>query len=285
MSDSSERDETGSSDTDQDKGGPKPTIVGSQPSANSTKIGGIPLGVETLIKKASIDEEFRRLLLEKRADAAREIDLELTAVEAAMLKSIPRSQIEQIIGKTTVPKEHRRVFLGKVGAAMLAVLSLDITAYAWEFSAGVGADGATFRVKEGPVVIVNSGRPLFEVKVADTGPDSVTVTVRYVSIFDDGLFMIYFIDQHKKFVDTITYRPEVHFVSRGVGEVTFQGTGTNPTTEWLVTSLISTEPPCSYEVPGSISDYLSQHESREYFIGDRIVWNVLKFHKEWIPKG
>ena len=33
-------------------------------------IAGIPLGVEVLVKKASVDPEFRQLLLEKRGEAA-----------------------------------------------------------------------------------------------------------------------------------------------------------------------------------------------------------------------
>ena len=87
----------------------------------------IPCGIEALIKKASVDRDFRTLLLEKRAEAAKEIDLELTSAEAAILNVIPSQQIETIIEKTTVPDEHRRIFLGKVAAAMLAVLGLCVT--------------------------------------------------------------------------------------------------------------------------------------------------------------
>jgi hypothetical protein len=84
----------------------------------------IPRGIEVLVKKASVDPAFRQALLEKRAAAAAEIGLELSATEATMLNSVPQSQIEQIVQNTTVPDEHRRVFLGKAAAAMVAVLGL-----------------------------------------------------------------------------------------------------------------------------------------------------------------
>jgi hypothetical protein len=85
-------------------------------------VGEIPRGVEVLVKKASVDPEFRRLLLDKRGEAAREIDLELTDAERSMLLSIPTEQLAKIIDNTKVKPEHRAVFLGAVGKLMLAVL-------------------------------------------------------------------------------------------------------------------------------------------------------------------
>ncbi len=119
MADSSSRD-----DKPSDKGGSgkpviEPTIVGGRTS-------GIPRGIEVLIKKASVDPEFRTVLIEKRAKAAAEIELELSAAEAAMLKAIPGVQIQKIIENTTIPDEHRRAFLGKVAAAMLALIGLGL---------------------------------------------------------------------------------------------------------------------------------------------------------------
>lgn len=82
----------------------------------------IPLGVEVLVKKAAVDPAFRTLLVERRAEAASHIELELQPAEAAMLAAVPRAQLEAIIDRTTVPQEHRRAFLGKAAAAMVAVL-------------------------------------------------------------------------------------------------------------------------------------------------------------------
>jgi acyl carrier protein len=83
---------------------------------------GIPRGVEVLVKKAAVDPEFRTLLLTARAEAAREIGLVLDPAEQAMLRAVGQSQLEAIIARTTVPQEHRRTFLGKAAAAMLAAI-------------------------------------------------------------------------------------------------------------------------------------------------------------------
>jgi len=75
-----------------------------------------------LLKKASVDAEFRRVLLEQRGDAAHRLDLELTDAERAMLAAIPAEQLERIIDNTKVEPEHRSVFLGGVGRLMLAAV-------------------------------------------------------------------------------------------------------------------------------------------------------------------
>ena len=82
-----------------------------------------PQGIEVLIKKASVDPEFKALLLAERAEAAEAIGLGLEPAEAAMLAAVPAAQLEAIIGQTTVPQQHRRAFLGKAAAAMLAALA------------------------------------------------------------------------------------------------------------------------------------------------------------------
>ena len=97
--------------------------------------GGVPRGVEVLIKKASVDPAFKSLLLKQRAGAAAEIELTLDPCEAAMVDAVPESQLEAIIARTTVPREHRRAFLGKAAAAMLAALG------ARTASAGTGVGG------------------------------------------------------------------------------------------------------------------------------------------------
>ena len=82
----------------------------------------IPRGIEILVKKASVDPEFRRLLLERRAEAARQIGLELNAAEAAMLGAIPAEQLEAIIARAKVDPRHRAAFRGGNVAAMLIAL-------------------------------------------------------------------------------------------------------------------------------------------------------------------
>ena len=98
------------------------TIVGGRPPGSGTRVGEVPRGVEVLLKKAAVDLEFRKLLLEQRAEAARTIDLELTEAERQMLAHIPADQLETIIRNTKVKPEHRAVFLGSVGKLMVAAV-------------------------------------------------------------------------------------------------------------------------------------------------------------------
>lgn len=100
------------------------TIVGGRPPGSGQPVGPIPRGVEVLIKKASVDAGFRSLLLERRAAAADEIGLRLDPAEALMLAAAPAAQLEAVIDRTTVPQEHRRAFLGKAAAVMLAAVGL-----------------------------------------------------------------------------------------------------------------------------------------------------------------
>jgi len=100
------------------------TIVGGRPPGSGQSVGDIPRGIEVLVKKAAVDADFKTLLLERRAAAAEEIGLRLEPAEAMMLAAAPREQLEAVIAQTHVPEEHRRVFLGKVAAAMLAVLGI-----------------------------------------------------------------------------------------------------------------------------------------------------------------
>ena len=59
--------------------------------------------------------------------AAETIGLVLEPAEAMMLAAAPAEQLATVIARTTVPLEHRRVFLGHAAAAMLATLALMTT--------------------------------------------------------------------------------------------------------------------------------------------------------------
>ena len=99
------------------------TIVGGRPPGSGQPIGDIPRGIEILLKKAAVDPAFQELLL-RRAGAAESIGLVLEPAEAMMLAAAPAEQLATVIARTTVPLEHRRVFLGHAAAAMLATLAL-----------------------------------------------------------------------------------------------------------------------------------------------------------------
>ena len=84
----------------------------------------VPRGIEVLVSKASVDPAFKAILLKRRASAAEEIGLALEPPEVAMLNGVPEAQLEAIIARTKVPQEHRRAFLGKAAAVMLAAVGL-----------------------------------------------------------------------------------------------------------------------------------------------------------------
>lgn len=114
----------------------KTTIVGGRPPGPGKPLGPIPRGIEVLIKKAAVDPAFRRLLLETRDEAAREIDLVLEPAEALMLRAAPREQLQAIIDRTRVHPKLRSAFLGRAAAVMLVALG----AGAIGCPAGIGPD-------------------------------------------------------------------------------------------------------------------------------------------------
>jgi hypothetical protein len=116
------------------------TIVGGRPPGSGQGIGAIPRGIEVLVKKAAVDAEFRTLLLDRRAAAADQIGLTLEPAEAAMLKAVPRPQLEGVIDRTRVPQEHRRAFLGNVAAAMLAALGVSAAGCSPPIPKGIAPD-------------------------------------------------------------------------------------------------------------------------------------------------
>jgi len=83
----------------------------------------LPRGIEVLLKKASVDAEFRELLLADPNQAAASIELELQPVESAMLQTLPKEQLATVVDRTEVPLSHRRAFLGTVAATMLAFIT------------------------------------------------------------------------------------------------------------------------------------------------------------------
>ncbi|MCP4231929.1 MAG: hypothetical protein GY771_17510 [bacterium] len=83
-----------------------------------------PRGIEILVKKASVDSEFKRHLLTERSGAAERIGLGLDPAEAAMLNVIPEGQLVNIIAETKVPSKLKPVFMGSTAMLMAAVLGV-----------------------------------------------------------------------------------------------------------------------------------------------------------------
>jgi len=152
----------------------------------------IPQGVEVLIRKASVDPEFKAILLERRARAAEAIGLELTGAEAMLLAAAPTEQIEAIIAQTTVPQEHRRAFLGQAAAAMLAALGAMGSGVAWaggKFGGGAaggvrpGDLGGTFGVRpDAPSPPGNRKSPDAPVQPTEEAPKPPTIEDRVVDL-------------------------------------------------------------------------------------------------------
>ncbi len=82
----------------------------------------ISRGIEVLVKKAAVDPAFKKMLLEKRAEAAETIVLKLEPAEAAMLRAVPAKQLEATVANTKVNPSLRPAFLGYAAAVMLAAL-------------------------------------------------------------------------------------------------------------------------------------------------------------------
>jgi len=114
------------SDRPEERPAVRTTIVGGRPPGSGKDIGEIPRGIEVLVSKASVDAEFRAVLLERRAKAAESIDLKLSPTEAMMLDAIPAAQLEAVIDRTKVSPAKRRAFLGTAAAAMLAALGVAV---------------------------------------------------------------------------------------------------------------------------------------------------------------
>lgn len=79
-------------------------------------------GIEVLLRKASVDPEFRNTLLQQRGRAAEEIGLELTPAEVTILTTVPEADLVRMIDKIEVPEAHRSAFMGRAAAVMLAIV-------------------------------------------------------------------------------------------------------------------------------------------------------------------
>jgi hypothetical protein len=136
------------------------TIVGGRPPGAGKPVGNIPRGIEVLVKKAAVDPGFKKILLEKRAGAAKEIELTLEASEVAMIDAVPERQLEAIIAKTTVHPKQRGAFLGRVAAVMIVALGASTVGYGCK------------REREGPDAGegIRPDRPDVEEGDEETGP-------------------------------------------------------------------------------------------------------------------
>ncbi len=86
-----------------------------------------PRGIEILVKKASVDTEFKYVLLAERSHAAYRIGLQLDPTEAEMLDTFPEIQLNKIIAETEVEPKLQPVFKGYSAIVMLAVVGAAVS--------------------------------------------------------------------------------------------------------------------------------------------------------------
>ncbi|MDM7999409.1 MAG: type II secretion system protein GspG [Dehalococcoidia bacterium] len=97
------------------------TIVGGR-SGDRRPRGNSPHGIEILLKKASVDQEFAAVLLKSPKEAARLISLDLHDSEIAVLASTPESTLRTMIRNTKVRRHQLSAFKTMSAALMLAAI-------------------------------------------------------------------------------------------------------------------------------------------------------------------
>ncbi len=100
----------------------------------------VPVGVERVLFLAAVNEDFRAKLLEDREAALQEFGLKIRPTEAALLRAIPATQLQQNIDGIDTSEQNleRRSFLQAVAASAAVVAAGG--------AAGCGDDGDKAKV-------------------------------------------------------------------------------------------------------------------------------------------
>jgi len=101
----------------------KTTIVGGRPPGTGKGLGGVPRGIEIMLKKSVVDAKFRAEFLQKKAAAAALIELKLSDSEKSILNAIPVVNLEKMIAATCVHPNLHPAFMTYTAAVMLAAIS------------------------------------------------------------------------------------------------------------------------------------------------------------------
>lgn len=101
---------------------PRTTIVGGRPPEDDAELPPVPTGLQRLLRLASVDEEFRRELLERRAGMAEVAGIELSASERAILGVVPAQQLAAMAANLPPPSADRRDFLRQSARAAVLLL-------------------------------------------------------------------------------------------------------------------------------------------------------------------
>ncbi len=117
---------------------PRTTIVGGRPPDDDPALPPVPVGIQSLLRLASVDPAFREELVRRRAAVAGAAGIELTASERAILAAIPDRALADMAERMPPPAPPRRAFLRQTAAT--AVVLLGGAAMADALSACCGAD-------------------------------------------------------------------------------------------------------------------------------------------------
>ncbi len=82
----------------------------------------VPVAVEALLGKASLQPEFAQQLLQERSAAADPLGMPLTQAERTLLDGLDRAHLESMLEHVRLADEHTAVLRGQDGLAMLAAL-------------------------------------------------------------------------------------------------------------------------------------------------------------------
>ncbi len=181
----------------------KTTIVGGRPPGSGKDVGSVPRGLEILIKKASVDPDFKEVLLTERSKAASRIDLTLEETEIAMINTVPGAHLEGMISATKVNPNLKQAFLGCTAAVMLAALTATANAsddYGTT-TEGIRPDyNATKGIQPDIVELVESPTAYFRKSEADANLETGILQVKAVDKrIDQGIpgLKIHFVKKTK----------------------------------------------------------------------------------------
>lgn len=95
------------------------TIVGGRPAAHRKRKLRVPIGIEKVLVRAAVDDEFRGKLLSDRAQALAGLGNDLTPTERTVLSTIPNDSLIQMVQNIDLKRHGKKRFMRGVVNAVL----------------------------------------------------------------------------------------------------------------------------------------------------------------------
>jgi hypothetical protein len=113
---------------------PAKTIVGGRPEPGNRMVQGLPTGIQKLVLAAARDGRIAEAVVDDPVRAARELGLELSESESAILAAVPADQIRAMIEGLAGPSGIlRRDFLQGSAAAVAVAATSTLSAQAAQY--------------------------------------------------------------------------------------------------------------------------------------------------------